>query len=139
MTEANIRDLFEKLSVAQRELDLIPDTTNNLATFEAYIAKEHAIMHAIVLELCMPKVVEKLKRASAAAQAAHAKFTAKEIGLDERNAAVKAAVDARDEMIALLNDQMQRYLFEYNCVKRERPDLVAEFGIYEAGALCAAS
>jgi hypothetical protein len=137
MSEAKIRDLFEKLSVAQRELDLIPDTAN-LSTFQTYSAKEHDIMHAIVLELCMPKVVEKLKVASAAAQAAHAKFRAKEINLDERNVAVKAAVDARDEMVTLLNDQVQNHLFEYNCLKR-RPDLVAEFGIREASTLCAAS
>lgn len=141
MSEATIRDLFEKLRNAQHELDLaFADPRPGLPKLEAGIRKEHKVLHAIVMELEMPKVIQRLKTASAAAQAANAQHREGKLSLEERNAAVKAAVEARDEMIHLINDKVQDHLFEYNCtMKKQRPDLVTEFGIAEASSLCAAS
>ena len=135
MARDTLRDLFQKLRIAQLQMEHA-----SLGSFSSDYARCQNIMRSIILELRMPKIVEKLKAASVEAQAAHLAHREGKITLEARNETVKKAVDARDEMIHLLDYSMQIHLEDFNdSLRAEAPELVAEFGIWEANHLCAAS
>ncbi len=142
MPEDELRKLFDKLRGVQKEIDARFDSPEimSLATIDALINKEHMVIHAIVLATNLPEAVERLKVASAAAQRAHVEYHAGQCTLEARNAAVREAIDRRDDMIGVLNRNLQYDLREYNDMLREKKEeLVVEFGLHEASSLCSAS
>jgi hypothetical protein len=136
-----LRSLFSKLALTQREIDAHLDAPTVLSTdtLIRLIDREHKAINALVLAMSLPQAVQELKEASLAAQTAHAAHAKGEISLEERNEAVRKAHDKRDVVITMMNRNLQWNLEEYNYRISKDPALIAEFGLHEANTLCFAS
>lgn len=141
MFSKDLGKLFDKLRKIQKNIDAFFDSPEILAgsTLEETLHQERAVIHAIVVAVSMPELIERLKVASAAAQESRVAYARGECSLDVRNITIRAVLDRRDELIAALNKSPRDDLQVYNELLGNHPEIMTEFGIRQTSTPCAAS